>query len=178
MTLHAISAIPAEAVLSDQTLGADTASIDFTSITQAYTHLALVAMLRTTQAVVAGSVQLRLNNDSAANYDRQNMRGSGVTSTVIAAAGDTAWAGLTVPGASATAGRFAYLVFEVPFYTSAFTKTLVGRGGYVPNATTTDYSVHLDSGLWRSTAAVTQLTILPAANNLTSGCRAILYGIA
>lgn len=165
-------------LLEDITLGADTASIDFQNISQAYTHLYVLAILRS--ANVAGRVEgyCRLNNDSGANYNRESIRGIGTTVTAQQQTGETQIGHLYFPAASASAGRFGLLEIHIPFYaiTTHHKIVRVHQSSFEDDTSTNFINTHL-SAVWKATTAVSQVTLLGATGNVAATSRARLYGV-
>jgi len=165
--------------LTSSTLGAPAASFDLTTISQAYNHLELWLLLRGTKAATVTNTRVRLNNDSAANYDQQELFGAN------ASAGGDATAGVTYAfmgnanAASATAGAFSILRMIVPFYTGTTAhKVIEGVGAsFITEGTVGTYSAVVEAGLWRSTAAVSRITVFPDTGNWDTGSAYVLYGI-
>lgn len=155
----------------DATLGADAASVDITGIPSTYAHLMLVVYGRTTQATVESTLLLRFNGDTAGNYRHQRLEASG---TSVAGAQTDAATSIQlghVPGASATADFFGGGVAQILHYAgSADFKSLFSD---TYNAATRS----ANGGLWKSIAAINQITVLPGGGNLLAGTRVTLYGL-
>jgi len=164
-------------VLFDSTLGANAASIDTgaNGIAQTAAHLLIVALLRTSEAVVISTGNWTFNGDTGTNYDRQTMRARGPTQTSGAAAG-TANVSLNYPGASDTASHFGGSFMAIPCYrqTTAH-KWLVEMGGWA-DTTTTNSEAHITIGNWRNTTAINQITVTAGSGNLLAGSRLTIYG--
>jgi hypothetical protein len=155
-----------EAIATYTTTTSATTSYTFSSIPSTYTDLVLVCSLKATSA--NSSLVARFNNDSGSNYSETQ---------------------LYATSGSAISQRFsnqteAYVCFS-GFPTATFTpvianfmnyantttyKTFLGRGGYA-----TGY-VDMSVGLWRSTAAISSITLY-AGNYFDTGCTFSLYGI-
>lgn len=168
-------------LITDTTLGIATANFDFTSIPGTYKHLRLVCNLRSDRAgntVDFGAI--RFNNDSSAIYDWQ-LAQFAVTVTVQSEAfGATSIANcILVPGATATAGRSGGGVIEVPDYASTTFHKFAHHQGYMAFGTSSGNIRGIHSGgTWRSTAAITRITIFPLnGTNWIAGSRVSLYGI-
>ena len=158
-------------LIASQTLGAAAASITFSSIAASWTDLRLV--LVATSALSSSSPAMRFNADSGANYSYTSINANG--SAAISA--------------SNYARPFAYLVWYsgtatgIPIFTTAdiFSyagstyKTYLSTGSNDQNVSG---GVERDVGLWRSTAAITSITIfLDSSANFNIGTTAQLYGI-
>lgn len=164
-----------ETLLSTTTLGAD-GVFDVTGISGAYNDLRLVLVARGTRAAVNDFLQMRLNNDSGANYDSAwsiNTVGTnslGATSARMSGQ----W-----PAASALANGFALSEIFIPLYAGTaklkvvrFTNTDPGS-----SAGTTPFQ---ESGavLWNSTAAITRVGFFGGTTaNLLAGSQLRIYGV-
>lgn len=152
------------------------ASIDFTSIPADYESLRVVYAGRGTAAVTDVELRLRLNNDSAANYDWRNLFVSEGGITTATAAGETSARFAATIAASATAGKAGTAAILIPSYArTVFHKTMTGEIGYPLNETTGIRRAEA-TAVWRSTAAVTQITLLLSSGNFAEGSVATLYG--
>jgi len=163
------------------TLSSSTASIDFTSISSAYSHLQLRVMMRST-TVTTGTddMWLRFNSDTGSNYSRHILQGDGATASAGANTTQTRIPfGNAIPRASSAANVFGVAVIDILDYTSTNkNKTIRGLYGANENTTDTSFRVGLNSGLYFATpAAVTSITLLPEANSFAQYSSFALYGI-
>lgn len=176
-TTWATPVVPTQvvAVIQDVLLSVDTASFDFTSIPATYNCLVVRGMLRGTNATASVTAQVRLNNDSAANYDSEDLAGSNSSAVAANLGGATSVQIADLPGATARANRPGYLEFSVPMYAeTTFEKIFQSVSGFQNPGV--EFRVDLQGGAWRSTAAVNRITILPSAGNWKAGSHLILYG--
>lgn len=161
--------------LYDSLLAVDTASFSVTGISQAYSHLWIVASLRgDTAATASGNV--RLNGDAGTNYeyaDSTGTRSAGLTSIPALRALDPA----------ADAGHFG--VTDVLLHDYSIVRkdhALHGTWGVIPiTATPAGFQAVTVAGQHCAAvaAAVTSLTVLPSAGgNFVAGSRLQLYGVA
>lgn len=171
--------IKALEVLFDSTLGADAANIDTgaNGIAQTSDHLIIVTLLRSTEAASGWTnEQIRFNNDSGANYDMQNMQAQ---STGLSAGISNAVTAITLvgTGSTATANYFGAGMIFVPSYrqTTAF-KEAVLLGGQAEQVSGNTF-IQAKVGTWRSTSAITRLSVTPAGGNLLAGSRLTIYGL-
>jgi hypothetical protein len=161
----------------DSTLGANTASIDSgaSSIPATYDVLEVFMILRTTEAVDISSVAVTVNADSGANYDRQTGRANNVTLTAAASLAQTSWV-LVAPGANQHAGAAGVIRMTLPGYAqTTFHKTAEATIA-LPDDTAANNYADFVSLRWRSTAAITQLTVAAGSGNLLAGSRLLIYG--
>lgn len=175
------SATPGITMLSDQTVtGSPAANIDFTSISGSYKHLQLWVQARGDDAAAFVLLGLRFNNDSSAIYDMQR---SGATNATAGNAGLAAQTFgrsgvITAAGSSAT-NNAGSTIINIPNYAgTVFNKMAHSSGGWMQTTTNTGFNVESNHVLWRSTAAITRITLLPSAGNFIIGSRATLYGIS
>ena len=152
-------------------------SCDFTSIPSYYFSLLVVGYSRSTNATTE-PLRMRFNGDTATNYGYQQLQVTNTTET--STQGTTlsfARCGLT-PAVSADSGVFGVWVVEIPFYSnSANYKTFMSHGGYGTGDTATTQVLTRHAGIWLSTAAINQVTIICESGNYVSGSRVMLYGI-
>jgi len=160
----------------DQTLTAAAATIEIPNIIQAYGHLLLVVYGRGDSAAVAVGLQARFNNDSGGNYDTQVVFGAAATAGATEGFAATSAQIGTIPANTAGANLFGEAEALIPHYAGTVNnKTLVSSYGYKTGVATGNLVSARFAGFWRSNVAITRITILPAAGNLTAGTRASLY---
>lgn len=160
-------------VLSDQTLGSDLASVDFTNIPATYKHLMIEYEAGTTDAADQPFF-FRFNNDSAANYQYQVLSGSGGAVTAAASlaqsqgqvgtlgAGGNSVAQITIMNYAGTIRNKLWVATSYAFGTVQFASTIGGR--YTSGA---------------PILAINRITLLPTSPKLIgTGSRFTLYGLA
>jgi hypothetical protein len=160
------------------TAGSAVANIEFTSIPATYSHLQIRFIARTSQAgdVTGGFLTWTYNNDTAANYTYHVVKGDGAnaTSANIINAANTFAERITT--AFQTASTFGAGYIDILDYanTNKF-KTHKIIAGWDSNGSG---QVALNSGLWRSTSAITSIKILPSgASNFVQYSSFALYGV-
>lgn len=149
------------------TLGSAAASYTFSSIPSTYTDLKLV--ITGTSVGAYADIDLRFNSDTATNYSWTALAGNGTAASSYRASTQTATR-MTNQGYMTSSQ--AVLIADIMNYSNATTyKTVLSRSN---NAVTgTDAVV----GLWRSTAAITSVTVIGNGSNLATGVSLTLYGI-
>lgn len=154
------------------------AAITFSSITGTFAHLRVVAYLRGDAAVVSQLTNLRFNGDTAANYDRQSIAGAGASALSTESFAQTSAYVGDGPGASAPSNLFSIHEITIPHYANA-TNNKVGivASGTKIGTSTGNISAYRTAIFWRSNAAITSITILPAAGNLVAGSVATLLAL-
>lgn len=166
-------------LISTTILGSNSASttLDVSAYTSTYKHLQVRCTTRTNRSAAdADNIRVRFNSDTSANYNIHFIYGNG---TIVGASNESAPTSLILADATAAngaTGAFATGVIDISdaFSTSKFKtlKTLHGYAGVgVPE-------VVLASGLWRSTSAITSMTLFPQlGSQILAGSRFSLYGI-
>lgn len=165
-------------VLFDSTLGADTASIDTGAggIAAGYDVLEIFAVLRTDDAAARASVDVTLNNDTGANYDRQII--GAVTGTAFASplAAGTKWS-IDAHGSGGSASYPAVARITFPSYTATTFFKVGEMTNVLPDATTTNMSSEVWMLGYRSTTAISRMKIAgQGAAKLVTGSRLLIFG--
>ena len=156
-------------LISSQTLGSSAATITFLSIPSTYTDLRLV-LVATSSSALAGP-RIQFNSDTATNYSYTNLKGDGTTATSNLSTNNNY---LQVQGINLTStpSFFNYNIFS---YAGSTYKTVLTTSSQDYNGSGT---VQNQVGLWRSTAAITSLTLSgTGAFTFDTGTVATLYGI-
>jgi hypothetical protein len=157
--------------IATTTLSSAQSSVTFSSISGSYTDLVLVANLGITNANTA-NVVCRFNSDTNSNYSVTRIYGSGTaaTSDRVNNAPFMYLCALAYP--SGSVGENIYTINIQNYSNTTTNKTVLTRANRA--ATGTDAIV----GLWRSTAAITSVTILlDPSDTYKSGSTFSLYGI-
>lgn len=165
-------------LITSTTLSVATASFQFTSIPQTYTHLRLVWVLRSDVGSALDTAELTFNGDTGANYQHQHVNASAgtLTGTRITAA---KFIRLDISGNTATAGLAGAGTALIPLYTSTvFQKHALIQLSYADNNTNVNSrSVH---GIWHnaSIAAITSIKIdIGTGTNFVASSYVGLYGV-
>lgn len=152
-------------------------TITFSSIPGTYQHLQIRMIARNN---IAGTgideVWLRFNSDTASNYSDHSLSGTGTAASAIGNANTTfvTHAGVGVEN-NATAGIMGVSIVDIHDYASTTkNKTVRALIGDDRNGSGT---IRLASGLWRSTSAITSISLISAAGNFTTATSFALYGI-
>lgn len=162
-------------IASTEVGSAGTSSIDFSSIPQGYTDLKLVYSLRSDRAGQSNdAVFLKINNNMTSLTTRL-VEGDGSSVSGYTTSSTSTKSGLAT-GASATSNTFANGEVYLPNYTGSTNKPYSGDSVTENNATSS--ITLLAAGLWSSTSAINQLTIVPGyGTNWVQYSTATLYGI-
>ena len=159
------------------TVGAGGSStITFSSIPSTYTHLQLRVIGKLSGSVGYGQAYVQFNSDTAANYSAHQLYGTGASAGAAASVSATKADVTTWFPDSTTANMFGASVTDILDYTNTNKyKTLRVFGGFDTNNTNSGL-IGLFSSSWRSTSAISSMTITAASNFLQYTSFA-LYGI-
>lgn len=149
--------------------GSAAASVTFNSIPGTYTDLVIVAMARRGTDGAGGAGTIQFNSDTGSNYSSTILYGDAGSALSFR------WSNQTALNGAFNAGDSELAVSQIHFLDYANTttyKTVISRYGW----SVTNGRVVAGVNLWRSTAAITSIT-LSAANNITVGSTFKLYGI-
>jgi hypothetical protein len=140
--------------------GAGAATIDFTAISGSYSHLQIRGIGRTNRSNSGGGdfATIRFNSDTGSNYAYHELFGNGSSAGAQNGINQTYGFFERMADNAATSGMFGVAVIDLLDYsnTSKF-KTIRNLGGYDNNST--GGSVMLGSSLWRSTSAITSISL-------------------
>jgi hypothetical protein len=147
-------------------------TLSFTSIPQTYQHLQIRCLA---QRSAAQSGIVNFNSDTGSNYAYHSLEGLGSSVSADGTASDTRilirrfWRG------NSTANSFGVAMLDIHDYANtAKYKTLRVFNGNDNNDSSG--SVNLQSGLWMSTSAITQIDI-GSTGSISAGSTFALYGI-
>lgn len=148
-------------------------SITFSSIPATYKHLQLRYLARNSGDNI--SARATFNSDSSSVYTIHELYGDGASALAAAQTG-IAYYPTGLVGPNSSSGVFGVSVTDILDYadTNKF-KTARTLTGYDLNGGT-GY-VELTSGVWRSTSAISSITIVPNAGNFVQYSHFALYGI-
>lgn len=155
--------------IATTTLTSTASSIAFSSISSAYTDLKVV-LLGTTG--IAADWNLTYNGDTATNYAINYITGDGssLSSSRVANAANI---NLTRPLSSSTTIPMLYQIDIFNYRGSTFKTCLYTQSSDRNGSGVVTHGV----GLWRSTSAITTVTITCPTSTFSVGTTATLYGI-
>lgn len=165
--------------LASTVLGSTTASITFSSISGSYSALQVVMVARSDTAAANTALCVQFNGDTAANYDYSYMWAfqNAAASANFENATANPQIGL-IAANTAPAGQPGSALLWLPLYAgTTFRKEWVCSGAMQDSDTARTFTTQ-QSGTWRSTAAITSITLSPAAGSFVTGTTAVLYGLA
>jgi hypothetical protein len=154
--------------IATTTLGSAAASITFSSISSSYTDLRLVFVGGTSTATF--EMWFRVNSDTGTNYSQTNLYGNGGTG----ASNRASSANYIVLSNTAPGTPTELITVDLFSYAGSTNKTFLITDSNDKNGSG---FVWRKAGLWRSTSAITSVTVLSEAGNLVAGTTATLYGI-
>jgi hypothetical protein len=168
-------------LISTSTVGATAvSSIDFTSISSAYTDLLVVYSLRT--SLTGGPYHfddcaVRFNGDTASNYNNYIFRLRQGSVSAAGSSTSTIIALYEANAADATASSFGNGQLYISEYASTNYKPVDIMGGSESN-NTTETQLGFISGLWKNTSAITSIKLYSQnGTNFVQYSTASLYGI-
>ena len=148
--------------VASQTLSASASSVTFSNIPQDYTDLILVF---SGSASTSDDFQIQVNSDTGSNYSRTWLTGNGSTA---ASSRGTSQSYMRVDQNGYLSTGISNIIIHFMNYSNTTTyKTLLTRANNANNG------VNAEVNLWRSTAAITSISI----NSLKAGTTFNLYGI-
>jgi hypothetical protein len=163
--------------IATTTLSSTATSVDFTSISSAYTHLQLrIYANDNATGTDYNNFQIRFNSDTGANYSFHTLRGFGDTN-IYSDSGISQTASKIGFILANPAGAFTTEIVDILDYTNVNKyKTLRAIGGADVNAV--NYSMaQVTSGAWFNTAAITGISIFSTGRTFAVNSRFALYGI-
>lgn len=155
--------------IASTTVETPQASIDFNSIPSGYTDLCLVLSGRSTTTVDYCEVRF---NGASTNLSGRYLYGNGST-----VASSTYQPFIYMNSSGNTANTFGNASIYVPNYAASNYKSISIDSVYENNATLA--YTELQAGLWSSTSAINQVTLIctGASQNFAAGTTATLYGV-
>lgn len=166
--------VSTEVAIATTTLGSAASSITFSSISSAYTDLRVVFSNVKISSSSGNVAYLRFNGDTAGNYSFTTVYGYGTGAASTRGTSGDGYTGiqLNIGAVSTTIPQFFTAdVFSYKgstFKTALLTNSQDENGsGFAGNGV----------GLWRSTSAITSLTLIHSATTFAAGTTATLYGI-
>ena len=155
--------------LDKVTVGTATPSITFSSISGSYTDLVLVMDLGAGTAGV--DIYCQVNGDTASNYSHTRLTGNG-TAASSSRGTSLAYMRFSDGGSPQTTANSVTQVSFMNYSNTTTYKTALNRASNGNRGT--DGVVNL----WRSTAAITSITVYLSSGNITAGSTFSLYGIS
>jgi hypothetical protein len=147
-------------------------AITFSGISQNYTDLVLIVSIRANSTPTSFGTGIRFNSDTGTNYSRTVAYGTGSTTASFNSLNQSR---IFFSAGSTNANQFNVIRLNIMNYSNSTTyKTVIARNDDISDVTS------MTAALWRSTSAITSLTITPYDDNSTgfaTGSTFTLYGI-
>ena len=151
-------------------------TIDFSSIPGTYNTLCLMLRGRFSDTATNEAIALTLNADTGANYDRALLANTG--NVANSAQSNLQFAVLPAATASANTPGTAAIYFYSYSGTTFYKNMDSSNDAFCTLGTTGTYYNFRGAGLWRSTAAITEITLKDVGGgNFVAGSSFILYGV-
>jgi hypothetical protein len=162
--------------ISTTTVSTPVSSITFSSIPSTYSHLQIRAIVRSTTANLYDNASLTFNSDTGANYAQHQLFGDGSTVSASSNINANNFEAIFNTSSTAIANNFGFGIMDILDYANTNkNKSARGLTGFDKNGS--GGFIVLRSGLWRSTAAVTSITLTSTAGNFAQYSSFALYGI-
>ena len=152
--------------IASNTLASATSSVTFSSIPSTYTDLVIVFNGTTASN---GYPSLRFNSDTGTNYSNTSLRGNGTTAN--SARGSSANEMDIAYGLPLSTTQNTFIVQCMNYSNATTYKTVLARTNNVFRETGAAV------GLWKSTSAITSVTLKTNSPNFEVGSIFTLYGI-
>lgn len=153
------------------------ASVTFSSIPATYEDLLIVVAGRADKAATYDDFRVRLNGDTAANYDSEGTESNNTSAVGVANLAATWFNAGWLPAASAPSGVAGSCEITLPNYArTTFHKTIHGKSALKLSSAASGFYVRHFGGWWRSTSAITSVTLFPLASNFVDNSVVTLYG--
>lgn len=160
--------------IASTALSVSSSAITFSSIPGTYTDLKVVVVGRdNSTAADDWTFRTRVNGNSGTNYSITRLRGNGSTASSDRVSNQTLWNwGFLLAGTSTFAPSL--LVLDFFSYAGSTNKVVLMTGHTDRNGTG---NIYKNVGLWRSSSAITEISLLTESGNWAAGTTATLYGI-
>ncbi len=158
-------------------------TLTFSSIPQTYQHLQIRGISKITTLVTTVELRLQINGDTGTNYANHTLRGDGaatqttgqITRSYINTTETNVGSRTSAP--YDMTNIFGVSIWDIHDYTSTTKfKTVRYFAGINANVADTGFELNLGSGLWRSTSAITSISLV-ATDPFTTTTQFALYGI-
>jgi len=155
--------------IANQVLTSATASVTFSSIPSTYTDLVLVSSAGYSTGGGNGTINLQFNGDTGTNYSFTYIQGNG--SAASSGRGSSTTIGVAAQADGSNLGSFAANTCQIMNYSNTTTYKIA-----ITRANADTVATQAWVSLWRSTSAITSLT-LTGAYSMAIGSTFTLYGI-
>ena len=164
-------------LISSNVLTSSTASVTFSSIPATYTDLVLRISARL-EDTGSSFPRIRFNGITTTTYSATYVRGDGASASSGTDPNDSYIAYMITDNASNTSNTFSNQEIYIPSYTVSQNKPVSISYVRESNSASTDVNLGAVAGLWRNTAAITEIGLVPIGTNYATGSSFYLYGIS
>jgi len=154
--------------IATNTLTTTTASVTFSSISGSYTDLVLI--FNGGVDTSTGGLRMELNSDTGSNYSQTHLAGDGSAAN-SARNSNVTQARISSDFSMSNNLNYNSITSLNNYSNSTTYKTWLSRNNLASVGT------EAVIGLWRNTAAITSIKLVPSANSFASGSTFTLYGI-
>lgn len=169
---------PTMTLIATQTLGANTASVTFSSIPSTYNDLKLVISSRTAAVGSAAAYAFSFNGDSAANYSNTILSGNSSAALSGRASSQSQDLSLVTSGAGSTASTFGASEIYISNYNSTGSKPFFDFDVSENNlASAGAANAGACAHLYRGTSGISSITVTPNSAYFFQYSDFYLYGI-
>jgi hypothetical protein len=151
--------------IATHTTSGTSTTYTFSTIPNTYTDLILIV---NGSGSTAQDSYIQINGDTASNYSFTRIYGTGAV-----AASDRGSSETSMKAGNFSTSPNANLIHFMNYSNTTTFKTVLPRSGDAG----TGSAVIASAGLWRSTAAISSITLFVLAGNISSGAMFTLYGI-
>ena len=167
-------------LIADVKLASTAASIDFSSIPNTYKHLVIIGSLKSAAAAAADSLRVRFNGSTDVIYDalKINIEHPDTLITYETLGSSSMNVGAISGSSSVSANEFSVVELIIPDYLDGSKyQGVINNNMLIRGAATGDLALRSGFGTWKSTAAITQITLFADGGDFVAGSRATLYGL-
>ena len=163
--------------IASTTLSTATNTITFSSIPADYTHLQLRVLSKSSVTGTGGyqDISMNVNSDTGANYSWHELLANGSTVSAYGIANPSLIRIADNPGAYVANAFGAAIIDFVDYANVNKYKTFRCLWGFDTNGNV--QRISLRSGNWRSTSAITSITLTNPSYNFTTYSSFALYGV-
>jgi hypothetical protein len=154
-------------------------TITFSSIPSTYQHLQIRGIARTTTGNNLEWLNMRFNSDTSSAYDNHYLSGDGSSASATSFINASYIEPALAAASSSPSNTLNAFIIDIHDYASTSkNKTTRSITGIERNQGDTDSRIHLLSGLWRNTNAISSITLFTRnSGNFTTQTQIALYGI-
>lgn len=149
-----------------------TGTVTFSSIPSTFTHLQIRGIF--SASVASRNIVIQFNSDTGTNYSWHELSCTGTTVGASSGINSTVMYVASAANTTSSLNPCAFIIDILDYANTNKYKTLRSFNGADINGSG---GVFLDSGFWRSTSAITSVTVNLNSGNYQTGSNIALYGI-